>query len=236
MIPSSFPERALISELTAKMLLEIDAVHFRTDKPYMFTSGLASPVYIDCRKLISYPRIRNTLMDFAASVVMEDIGFEQIDSVTGGETAGIPFAAWLADKLNLPMHYVRKKPKGFGRDAQIEGNSIEGKRVLLVEDLTTDGGSKIKFCEAIRTAGAEITDTVVVFYYDIFPEALENLEKIGLNLHYLATWRDVLAVCKKQNYFDPETLKQVESFLNDPLAWSGANGGATEISGLKKKD
>lgn len=236
MIPSSFPDRELIAELTAKMLLEIDAVHFRTDKPFMFTSGLASPVYIDCRKLISYPRIRNTLMDFTAGIVMRDIGFEQIDSVTGGETAGIPFAAWLAEKLNLPMHYVRKKPKGFGRDAQIEGNSIEGKSVLLVEDLTTDGGSKIKFCEAIRTAGAEITDTVVVFYYDIFPESRENLEKIGLNLHYLATWRDVLAVCKEQKYFDPETLTQVESFLDDPLAWSGANGGATEISAFNKKD
>lgn len=236
MIPSSFPNRELIAELTAKMLLEINAVHFRTDKPFMFTSGLASPVYIDCRKLISYPRIRNTLMDFTAGIVMRDIGFEQIDSVTGGETAGIPFAAWLADKLNLPMHYVRKKPKGFGRDAQIEGNSIEGKQVLLVEDLTTDGGSKIKFCEAIRSAGAEITDTVVVFYYDIFPESRENLEKIGLKLHHLATWRDILAICKKQNYFDPETLTQVESFLDNPLAWSGANGGATEISAITKKD
>lgn len=236
MSTSSFPDRRLIAELTAKMLLEIDAVHFRTDKPFMFTSGLASPVYIDCRKLISYPRIRNTLMDFTASVVMRDVGFEQIDSVTGGETAGIPFAAWLAHKLNLPMHYVRKKPKGFGRDAQIEGSSIDGKRVLLVEDLTTDGGSKIKFCEAIRTAGAEITDTVVVFYYDIFPQTRENLKTIGLNLHYLATWRDVLAVCKNQDYFDPETLKQVESFLDDPLAWSGANGGATEITALNQKD
>lgn len=236
MIPSSFPDKELIAELTAKMLLEIEAVHFRADKPFMLTSGLASPVYIDCRKLISYPRIRNTLMDFTASIVMRDVGFEQIDSVAGGETAGIPFAAWLADKLSLPMHYVRKKPKGFGRDAQIEGSSIEGKRVLLVEDLTTDGGSKIKFCEAVRTAGAEINDTVVIFYYDIFPEARENLEKIGLNLHYLATWRDVLAVCKKQNHFDPETLTQVENFLDDPLAWSGANGGATEITGLTKKD
>lgn len=236
MSTSTFPDRKLMAEMTAKMLLEIDAVHFRTDKPFMFTSGLASPVYIDCRKLISYPRIRNTLMDFAAGVVLRDIGFEQIDSVAGGETAGIPFAAWLAEKLNLPMHYVRKKPKGFGRDAQIEGNSIEGKRVLLVEDLTTDGGSKIKFCEAIRHAGAEISDTVVVFYYDIFPGARESLEDVGLNLHYLATWRDVLAVCKTQDYFDPETLKQVESFLDDPLTWSGANGGATEISALSKKE
>lgn len=236
MTPSSFPSRELMAELTAKMLLEIDAVHFRVDKPYMFTSGIASPVYIDCRKLISYPRIRNTLMDFASSVVLRDIGFENIDSVVGGETAGIPFAAWIADKLNLPMHYVRKKPKGFGRDAQIEGNSVEGKRVLLVEDLTTDGGSKINFCQALRTAGAEISDTVVVFYYDIFPQSLENLNKIGVNLHYLATWRDVLNVCKTQNYFDKETLKQVESFLDDPLTWSGAHGGVTEITSIDKKD
>ena len=236
MIPSSFPERELVAELTAKMLLEVDAVHFRTDKPFMFTSGLASPVYIDCRKLISYPRIRNTLMDFSASVVLRDIGFENIDSVIGGETAGIPFAAWLSDKLNLPMHYVRKKPKGFGRDAQIEGNSIDGKKVLLVEDLTTDGGSKIKFCEAIRIAGAEINDTIVLFYYDIFPQSRQTLEKIGLKLHYLATWRDVLAICKEQKYFDQETLKQVESFLDDPVAWSGAHGGATEISPLNLKD
>jgi orotate phosphoribosyltransferase len=231
---SNFPDRELIAEMTAKMLLEIGAVHFRTDKPYMLTSGLASPVYIDCRKLISYPRIRSTLMDFAAGVILRDIGFEKIESVAGGETAGIPFAAWISERLALPMHYVRKKPKGFGRDAQIEGNSVEGKRVLLVEDLTTDGGSKIKFCEAIRNAGGEISDTIVVFYYDIFPEAVENLQSIGLNLHYLATWRDVLAVCQKQSYFDKETLAQVESFLDDPLSWSGANGGVTKISSVDK--
>ena len=230
MISSAFPERKLMAELTAKMLLEIGAVHFRTDKPYMFTSGIASPVYIDCRKLISYPRIRSTLMDFASSVILQDIGFEQIDTVIGGETAGIPFAAWIAEKLDLPMHYVRKKPKGFGRDAQIEGSSIDGKRALLVEDLTTDGGSKIKFCEAIRHAGAEISHTIVVFYYDIFPQARENLTSHGLSLHYLATWRDVLELCQKQGYFDPETLNQVEMFLDDPLTWSGKHGGATEIS------
>lgn len=236
MLSTSFPNRTLIAELTAKMLLEIDAVHFRTDKPFMFTSGIASPVYIDCRKLISYPRIRSVLMDFCAGVVMRDIGFEKIDTVTGGETAGIPFAAWLADKLNLPMHYVRKKPKGFGRDAQIEGDSIEGKRVLLVEDLTTDGGSKIKFCQAIRRAGAEISNTIVIFYYDIFPASQRNLEEIDLRLHHLATWRDVLAVCKQNEYFDRPTLMEVENFLDDPLGWSGVNGGATEISLISAKE
>ena len=182
MTTSSFPDRELIAEMTAKMLLEINAVHFRADKPFMFTSGLASPVYIDCRKLISYPRIRDTLMDFAASVILREVGFEQFDTVAGGETAGIPFAAWLAHKLNLPMQYVRKKPKGFGRDAQIEGEILEGQRVLLVEDLTTDGGSKINFCEALRRAGAEISDTIVVFYYDIFPQTHEVLDRIGMRL------------------------------------------------------
>ncbi len=236
MTTSSFPDRELIAEMTAKMLLEINAVHFRADKPFMFTSGLASPVYIDCRKLISYPRIRDTLMDFAASVILREVGFERFDTVAGGETAGIPFAAWLAHKLNLPMQYVRKKPKGFGRDAQIEGEILEGQRVLLVEDLTTDGGSKINFCEALRRAGAEISDTIVVFFYDIFPQTHEVLDRIGMRLHYLATWRDVLAVCKAQGYFDPETLSEVEAFLEDPLTWSGNNGGATEIPALDLKE
>ena len=115
MFANTFPDRALIAETVAKMLIEIKAVHFRADEPYTFTSGLKSPVYIDCRKLISYPRIRSAIMDFAASVVLRDAGFEKFDAVAGGETAGIPFAAWLSDKLGLPMLYVRKKPKGFLR-------------------------------------------------------------------------------------------------------------------------
>ncbi|WP_068083524.1 orotate phosphoribosyltransferase [Polycladidibacter stylochi] len=230
MFSNSFPDRELMAEITAKMLMEIKAVHFRPEEPYTFTSGLASPVYIDCRKLISYPRIRNTLMDFATATMFRDVGFEQFDAVAGGETAGIPFAAWIADKMNLPMQYVRKKPKGFGRDAQIEGHVEEGSRILLVEDLTTDGGSKIKFCEALRKAGAEVNDTMVVFYYDIFPETKVKLQEHGLKLHYLATWWDILKVCRTNEYFDTKTLNEVESFLNDPLKWSGDHGGITSIS------
>ncbi|MCZ6861979.1 MAG: orotate phosphoribosyltransferase [Alphaproteobacteria bacterium] len=229
MFPHAFPDQKLVAEITAKMLLEIEAVRFWSDKPYMFTSGLASPVYIDCRKLISYPRIRTTVTDFLAATIMRNAGFEKFDSVAGGETAGIPFAAWLANELGLPMQYVRKKPKGFGRDAQIEGDISEGERVLLVEDLTTDGGSKINFCDALRRAGAEVTDTIVVFYYDIFPETQQKLQEHGLRLHYLATWWDVLNVCKTEEYFSSETLQEVEKFLDNPLAWSGEHGGATEI-------
>lgn len=230
MFSNAFPDEKLMAEITAKALIEIEAVHFNAEKPYIFTSGLASPVYIDCRKIISYPRIRNTLMDFLVSRLFRESGFEQFDAVAGGETAGIPFGAWIADKMNLPMQYVRKKAKGFGRDAQIEGDIHEGQRVLLVEDLTTDGGSKIKFCEALRRAGAVVTDTTVIFYYDIFPETHETLKSHDLKLHWLATWWDVLAVSKEQGYFDTKTLDEVESFLNTPLDWSGKHGGTTEIA------
>lgn len=230
MINTTFPEKSLMAELTVQMLMEIDAIHFRTDRPFMFTSGLASPVYIDCRKLISYPRIRATLMDFAVSTIVRDIGFDTLDSVAGGETAGIPFAAWIAERLGLPMQYVRKKPKGFGRDAQIEGHLKEGNRVLLVEDLTTDGGSKIEFCEAIRQAGAEVADTIVIFYYDIFPHTRPMLARHGIRLHSLATWWNVLDHAKAANHFDTATLEGVERFLHAPLDWSARNGGATELA------
>lgn len=230
MIQTSFPDREMMARQVARMLLEIEAVHFRADPPFTFTSGMASPVYIDCRKLISYPRIRAACMDFACSILAQDAGFERFDAVAGGETAGIPFAAWIADRLALPMQYVRKKPKGFGRDARIEGDIHEGQRVLLVEDLTTDGGSKVSFVEAIREAGAECAHTIVVFYYGIFDDVPEKLGEHGITLHYLATWHDVLAEARAGAYFDADVMDEVEAFLNDPLPWSQAHGGKGEIS------
>ena len=109
------------AEITARILLETESVLFRPEDPFTFTSGLRSPVYIDCRRLISFPRARKKLMDMAAELIERHIGFESLDAIAGGETAGIPFAAWIADRLSLPMLYVRKQPKGFGRNAQIEG-------------------------------------------------------------------------------------------------------------------
>ena len=123
------------------------------------------------------------------------------------------------------MLYVRKKPKGFGRDAQIEGNLIEGDKVLLVEDLATDGGSKINFIDALRTAGSEVLDIFVVFFYDIFPGALETLDKANVKLHYLCTWHDVLQVAEEGEYFSPESIVDVRKFLNNPVNWSATHGG-----------
>ncbi|MEM1101172.1 MAG: orotate phosphoribosyltransferase, partial [Pseudomonadota bacterium] len=159
----SFASKEEMARWTARMLLEIGAVNFRPEEPYILASGKPSPSYIDCRKLISFPRIRSTLMDFLVATVMRDAGFEAFDNIAGGETAGIPFAALVAERMALPMTYVRKKPKGYGRGARIEGHMTEGERVLLVEDLTTDGGSKLSFVDAIREAGAECGHTEVIF-------------------------------------------------------------------------
>jgi len=223
-------EPAAVARLTARMLLEIGAVHFRPDPPYTLTSGLASPVYIDCRRLISYPLIRARLMDLACAAVAERAGHARFDGVAGGETAGIPFAAWIAERLGLPMLYVRKKPKGFGRDARIEGALSEGQRVLLVEDLTTDGGSKVSFVEALREAGADCGHTLVVFYYDVFPEVPGRLAGQGIALHHLCTWEAVLAEARAQGAFPAEVLDAAGAFLADPVGWSAAHGGKGEIS------
>jgi len=171
--------------------------------------------------------------------------------IAGGETAGIPFAAWLADRLDLPMVYVRKKPKGFGRGAQIEGEWRSGARMLLVEDLATDGGSKVTFIEAIRKAEAVVSHTLVVFHYGIFKASTETLAKLGVTLHGLATWHDVVAeaeasgmlkganepvfayepLCRAaeatdaQRQFAQLTEKMVRAYLAAPDAWSVARGG-----------
>jgi orotate phosphoribosyltransferase len=222
MIPSSYPPTAEIARLTARMLLEIKAVHFNAEEPFTLASGLPSPTYIDCRKLISYPRIRSTLMDFLTVTVMRNAGLEAFDNIAGGETAGIPFAALVAERMALPMTYVRKKPKGYGRNARIEGAMAPGQRVLLVEDLTTDGGSKLSFVDAIRETGAECAHTAVIFYYGIFPETTDRLAAHGVSLHHLCTWWDVLAEARASGAFDTMTLREVEAFLSAPRAWQEA--------------
>lgn len=222
MIPAAYPTPEEIARLSARMLLEIKAVHFNATEPFTLASGLPSPTYIDCRKLISYPRIRSTLMDFLTVTVMRNAGFEAFTNIAGGETAGIPFAALVAERMGLPMTYVRKKPKGYGRNARIEGVMGEEDRVLLVEDLTTDGGSKLSFVDAIRDTGASCGHTAVIFYYGIFPETEKTLGAHGVALHHLCTWWDVLAEARTAETFDSATLSEVESFLNTPRAWQDA--------------
>ncbi len=213
---------------TAKILLEIKAVHFNADDPFILTSGRASPVYIDCRKIISFPRARRFIVQAAKDMLLRDAGYECFDYVAGGETAGIPYAAFLAEALDLPMLYVRKKPKGFGRNAQIEGDLREGGRVLLVEDLTTDAGSKVNFVNAVRQAGAVVEHAFVVFHYGIFPKSRETMAGLGVKLHALCTWWDVLAAAKASGSFTEGTMAEVERFLHAPEDWSAAHAPKTQ--------
>lgn len=216
-----------IGRAAAKILLDTKSVLFNAKEPFVFTSGKISPVYIDCRRLISFVEGRSDLMDMGVEILMSEIGEDAIDYVAGGETAGIPYAAFIAERMHKPMLYIRKKPKGFGRMAQIEGNFHEGQsqNVILVEDLQTDGGSKKVFVDALRQAGAKVEHAFVVFHYGIFEQSKKNMESMGITLHELTNWWHVLDVAKELNYFDDETLESVESFLDAPDIWQEANAG-----------
>jgi len=217
--------QAKAASTIAKILLETKAVNFRPSEPYKLTAGWASPVYIDCRWLISFPWARKTITLLACEEIRQKIGIENIDTIAGGETAGIPYASWISESLGLPMVYVRKSPKGFGRMSQIEGNLPEKSKSILIEDLATDGGSKIKFVDAIRKAGAECSHALVVFFYDVFPGSLESLKKNKISLSYLCTWLDVIETAEKLNSYSDSKINEVRKFLDNPIEWSERNGG-----------
>lgn len=203
----------------AQILLDTKSVLFNAREPFTYTSGKRGPVYVDCRRLISFPAERKILMDDAAAMIRKTC--DAPDYIAGGETAGIPYAAFIAERLEKAMLYVRKKPKGFGRMAQIEGHITEqaGQKAVLVEDLQTDGGSKKLFIDVLRDAGLNVDHAFVVFHYGIFPASEENMAAMGVTLHALATWWDVLDVARERDYFDQETLSSVEDFLKAPAAW-----------------
>ena len=220
--PSALPSKKTMAKKAAKILIETESVLFNAREPFTLKSGKPSPVYVDCRRLISFVKQRETLMDFGAALISKEIGNQNIDVVAGGETAGIPYGAFIAERLSKPMIYVRKEPKGYGRMAQIEGVLADGQspNVLLVEDLQTDGGSKKTFIDALRKAGATIEHAFVIFHYGIFQASEDNMRNMGITLHALTTWWDVLEVAKDNGYFDAETLTSVEEFLNAPHSWS----------------
>ena len=204
----------------ARILLRTKSILFNAREPFTYTSGKQGPVYVDCRRLISFPDDRTQLMDAAAAMIRKNCGV--VDYVAGGETAGIPYAAFIAERLNLPMLYVRKKPKGFGRMAQIEGQLEDNKNVVLIEDLQTDGGSKKVFIDALRAAGANVGHAFVIFHYGIFAASQSNMKEWGLSLHALCEWKDVIAVAEEEKLLDAATLSSVKSYLANPGAWTAA--------------
>ena len=145
------------------------------------------------------------------------------DLVAGGETAGIPYAAFIAEKTNKPMIYVRKKSKGFGINQQIEGKFKKNDLTILIEDLATDGGSKILFVEAMRKAGLKVKDIFVIFYYDIFDFRDSELSKLNVNIHSLCTWKDIIKVIETKKIFDEKDIETLKFFLSNPNKWRQEN-------------
>jgi orotate phosphoribosyltransferase len=214
-------------EAMARLLLEAGAVQVSDGQPFILAAGWASPAYVDCRLLIGEPRLRRAATALAAEAIHRDFGAALPDAIAGAETAGIPWAAWLAEALDLPLRYVRKRPLGIGRNAQVEGGSVDGQRVLLVDDLMTDGGSKVAFARGLRSAGAHVDHALCLFHHGTFPGGAERMEKLGLTLLALASWRDVLAV---EGGLQPRARATLEQFLADPVTWSAAHGGRATLA------
>ena len=210
-----------MSEIIAEKLIDIESVKFSFENHFTLTSGLKSPVYVDCRKIISFIDERELIMNEALSYFEKNK--IQFDLVAGGETAGIPYAAIISEKIKKPMVYVRKKPKGFGQNQQIEGHFKEKEKAILIEDLATDGGSKVVFVEAMRKAGLIVNDIFVIFYYDIFNLENSVLSKLNVNIHSLCTWKDIISVIEKKNIYKENDIKNLKKFLSNPDDWRKDN-------------
>lgn len=217
-----------VAQRVAEMLLRTEAIQVYKEKPFVFVSGRISPVYIDCRKVLSFPEEREYIVHHLAKKAETAIGLPNIDVVAGGETAGIPYASFVSHLIKKPMIYIRKQPKGYGGSKQIEGILEVGKRVLLVEDLITDGLSKLRFNIGIRAEGAKMTHCLCVFDYASDRlnqhEGRDNLAKNDIGLHVLANWDDVLDTGLSKSYFSENASKQIVDFLKDPENWGRKMG------------
>ena len=223
MIAATGPETSnvQIGASVARLLFEAGAVHVSRQQPFILAAGWASPAYVDCRLLIGEPQVRREITALAAGAIGTRAPAGAFNLIAGGETAGMPFATLLAEELELPLRYVRKRPLGIGRHAQVEGGPVEGLRALLVDDLTTDGASKLAFARGLRAAGALVEHVLTIFHNDAFPGAIERLGEAGLALTSLAGWADVL----RTGRLAAEDRATIEHFLADPVAWSARHGG-----------
>ena len=209
-----------ISKITAKILINIGAINFSPQSPFKLSSGFLSPSYIDCRKIIAYPSAFKEITDMMIDTIKSEMVAQSPDYIIGGETAGIPFAAAIAEKMGLPLSYVRKKPKDYGKSKLIEGEILKDKNSLLVEDLMTDGKSKINFIDNIRSHEIRCNLGIVVFKYNIFEEADIILKKSNIEVHYLTDWEEVYNEICQMDKFGSDVLTEIRKFLDDPIDWS----------------
>lgn len=209
------------SEKAAKILLTVDAITLSPKKPYKYASGILSPVYTDCRKLISFPSERKQIRDLYVQAI-EDSGVE-FDVVGGTATAGIPHAAWIAEKLNAPMIYIRGKAKDHGKGNQIEGNLSKGQRVIIIEDLISTGESSIESAVAVRNNGAKVAGVFSIATYSM-KKAAGNYKANKLKNYSLTTLSDILDMAIKMGKIKNEEKEQVLQWAKDPSGWGKAMG------------
>ena len=209
-----------LRDAAALLLWQYEAIRVRPEEPFELASGNRSPIYVNCRRLISEPVFLGLFT--AASRLLLELRGGLPDVVAGGETAGIPFASVLAAALGRPMVYVRKKAKGYGLASRVEGHVAAGSRVLLVEDLITDGGSKLGFLDALAEAGGEVRDALVVF--DRQQGGAELLGEREVRLHAVTDRGAALAAGLDAGLLDGAARRSVEEYVAAPEAWHRERG------------
>ena len=198
--------------ITAEILLDLKCINFSPKKQFKLTSGKKSPIYCDCRRLISFPKEMKTITNLAVKKIKSLNNLKKISNIAGGESAGIPFASLIASKLNLPMTYIRKEKKKFGKNSQIEGVIRPKENVILVEDLMTDGGSKLRFFQALENAKCDIKALFVIFNYGIIEKNFK-FKKKKISLISLTNWSAVLKVARKKNIINEKDILIIYDFL-----------------------
>lgn len=202
--------------LVAEKLLKIEAIKLNYKNPFTWSSGWKSPIYCDNRLSLSYPDIRSYIKEALAQVIQNK--FADADYIAGVATAGIAQGALVADLLNLPYVYVRPKPKEHGMGNQIEGRIEKGKKVVLVEDLISTGGSSLKAAKALQEAGAKVVGMVAIFTYG-FDVAENNFKEAGIPLVCLSDFRALLDAAVQMKYLSEDQLIHVKSWRLDPANW-----------------
>src|SRR3989344_4260672 len=204
------------SETVARILLELKAVTLNSKKPFKYASGIMSPVYTDCRVLMAYPDKRMIIRDLYIDAIQNSGA--SFDVVAGTATAGIPHAAWIADKLNLPMVYVRGKAKDHGKENLLEGIIKKGQTAIVIEDLVSTGESAINSANAIRKMGANVEYVFSIITYGM-KVAEDNFKENNLKLISLTNFKDLVKVAQDMHYINNEEISDILDWINNPQAW-----------------
>jgi orotate phosphoribosyltransferase len=205
-----------LPEQIASSLLHIGAVALRPNEPFTWASGIKSPIYCDNRLTISYPEIREMIADGFAAIIKAQ--YPDAEVIAGAATGGIPHAAWVAQKLNLPMIYVRDKPKGHGKENMIEGALKPGQKVVVIEDLISTGGSSLKVGLAVNEAGGQTLAVLAIFTYQ-FEKAAEVFAAAGIPVQTLTDYTILLAAAVQLGKIEDEDIALMQSWRADPQAF-----------------